>query len=61
MAVTSVGMMAQLSFQYVIGELVAISKRFLVISTVFPWSWPLGGLAPVISLNLGRYTTPISE
>lgn len=41
MAIASLGVATQISFQYVLGELVPVGKRFIVMSTVFPWSIPL--------------------
>lgn len=45
MAIASAGVATQVSFQYVLGELVPLEKRFIVMSTVFPWSLPLVGLS----------------
>ncbi|CAK7200861.1 hypothetical protein SEUCBS139899_003560 [Sporothrix eucalyptigena] len=56
MAIASVGISTQISFQYVLGELVPLGKRFLVMSTIFPWTVPLGGFAPVISTALQANT-----
>lgn len=44
MAIASLGSTTQLSFQYVMGELVPIGKRFLVMSTLFVWTMPLVSL-----------------
>lgn len=41
MAVTSLGSSTQLSFQYVMGELVPVGKRFIVMSSLFVWTLPL--------------------
>ncbi|KAL1888399.1 hypothetical protein Sste5346_009607 [Sporothrix stenoceras] len=56
MTILSLGVSTQISFQYVLGELVPIGKRFLVMSTIFPWTVPLGGFAPVISTALQANT-----
>ncbi|CAK7233857.1 hypothetical protein SBRCBS47491_008753 [Sporothrix bragantina] len=56
MTIASLGISTQISFQYVLGELVPIGKRFLVMSTIFPWTVPLGGFAPVISTALQAHT-----
>ncbi|KAF9885036.1 hypothetical protein FE257_000767 [Aspergillus nanangensis] len=41
MVIASLGIATQLSFQYVLGELVPVGQRFIVMSTVFPWTMPL--------------------
>lgn len=56
MVLVSVATATQLAFQFVIGELVPIGKRFLVMSTLFPWTLPLGGFGAIIATEFAAHT-----
>ena len=57
MVIVSIATSTQIAFQFVMGELVPVGKRFLVMSTLFPWTLPLGGFGAVIATEFAAHTT----
>ncbi|KAF3023455.1 hypothetical protein E8E14_000634 [Neopestalotiopsis sp. 37M] len=56
MALISVGTSCQIGFQFILGELVPIGKRFAVMSTLFAWSILGGGLGAAWGLLFQHHT-----
>lgn len=58
MTIQSVASSTQIAFQFVLGELVPIGKRFIVMSTIFAWSILGGGIGVSIGILFANHTAP---
>jgi MFS family permease len=56
-AIVSVGTATQIAFQFVMGELVPIGKRFFVMGTLFAWTIPTGGFGLTWGLYFQQNTS----
>lgn len=56
MTIQAVASSTQVAFQFVLGELVPIGKRFIVMSTIFAWSILGGGIGISIGILFATHT-----
>ncbi|CAK7213428.1 hypothetical protein SBRCBS47491_001793 [Sporothrix bragantina] len=57
MAIQGVASSTQIAFQFVMGELVPIGRRFIVMATMFAWSILGGGIGIAIGLMFSTHTS----